>query len=79
MPDQLFTDTTAYIASGWREKAAANPGLIANELIQPIPMLENLVKEGRLGRKSGKGFFDVSFIEHLTEVAADVRQYEGQK
>ncbi|CAD6567252.1 MAG: hypothetical protein TREMPRED_003435, partial [Tremellales sp. Tagirdzhanova-0007] len=56
--DFVGLDTTAYIASGWREKAAENPDLISHELVKPIPLLETLVKEGRMGRKSGKGFFN---------------------
>lgn len=54
------SDTTSYIAEGWREKAAANPGMISEDLVRPIPMLEDLVKQGKLGRKTGQGFFNVS-------------------
>ncbi len=65
----MCSDTTAYIASGWREKAAANPGVIADNLVKPIPLLEDLVRQGRLGRKSGKGFFDVSVLHQSCTVA----------
>jgi 3-hydroxyacyl-CoA dehydrogenase len=56
----LITDTTSYIAEGWREKAAKEPGIISEDLIQPSPLLEQMVKDGNFGRKSGKGFHDVS-------------------
>ncbi|KAI9634116.1 3-hydroxyacyl-CoA dehydrogenase [Dioszegia hungarica] len=56
--DFVGLDTTSYISQGWAEKA--EQGLISKELVQPIPMLEEMVKEGRMGRKSGKGFYDVS-------------------
>jgi 3-hydroxyacyl-CoA dehydrogenase len=53
-----MVDTTSYISQGWQEKA--KQGQISEELVKPIPMLEEMVKQGRLGRKSGKGFYDVS-------------------
>lgn len=56
--DFVGLDTTSYIADGWREKA--EQGQISKELVQPIPMLEEMVKEGKMGRKSGKGFYNVS-------------------
>ncbi|ORY33401.1 3-hydroxyacyl-CoA dehydrogenase [Naematelia encephala] len=58
--DFVGLDTTAYISSGWREKAAQ--GQISEELVRPIPILDEMVKQGRLGRKSGKGFYDVSSV-----------------
>ncbi|KAK8853253.1 hypothetical protein IAR55_003955 [Kwoniella newhampshirensis] len=54
--DFVGLDTTSYISQGWRDKAAS--GQISEELVQPIPMLEKLVKEGKLGRKSGQGFYE---------------------
>lgn len=56
--DFVGLDTTSYIADGWRDKA--EQGVISKELVQPIPMMEQMVKDGKLGRKSGKGFYDVS-------------------
>jgi 3-hydroxyacyl-CoA dehydrogenase len=55
---RLIPDTTSYISTGWRDKA--KEGLISEELVRPIPMLDQMVKEGKLGRKSGQGFYDVS-------------------
>ena len=34
--------------------------MISEDLVKPSPLLEKMVKEGNLGRKSGKGFHDVS-------------------
>jgi 3-hydroxyacyl-CoA dehydrogenase len=38
--------------TGWREK-----GALSQELVKPIKALEDKVKEGKLGRKNGEGFF----------------------
>ncbi|WVR07647.1 hypothetical protein IAU60_004689 [Kwoniella sp. DSM 27419] len=54
--DFVGLDTTSYIAQGWREKAAE--GAIGEHLVQPITLLDKLVKEGKLGRKSGQGFYN---------------------
>ncbi|ODN94700.1 3-hydroxyacyl-CoA dehydrogenase [Cryptococcus wingfieldii CBS 7118] len=53
--DFVGLDTTSYIAEGWREKAKEAD--IPEGLVAPIPVIEKLVKEGKLGRKSGEGFY----------------------
>ncbi|OCF44652.1 3-hydroxyacyl-CoA dehydrogenase [Kwoniella heveanensis CBS 569] len=54
--DFVGLDTTSYISQGWRDKAAE--GAISEHLVQPISLLDKLVKEGKLGRKSGQGFYE---------------------
>lgn len=60
-------DTTSYISQGWQEKAEKTG--ISADLVKPIPLLEQMVKEGKLGRKSGKGFYDVSRVHTVTSPA----------
>ncbi|CAE6452832.1 unnamed protein product [Rhizoctonia solani] len=52
LTDFVGLDTCQHIMTGWREKGALSP-----ELVQPIKALEEKVKEGKLGRKTGEGFF----------------------
>ncbi|QRW00020.1 3-hydroxyacyl-CoA dehydrogenase [Ceratobasidium sp. AG-Ba] len=52
LTDFVGLDTCQHIMDGWREKGALSP-----EMVQPIKALEDKVKEGKLGRKSGEGFF----------------------
>lgn len=51
LADYVGLDTTYNILQGWHEKDPQNP------LFQPLPLLENLVKEGKLGVKTGEGFY----------------------
>lgn len=56
--DFVGLDTTSYIAQGWEEKA--EEGLISKEFVKPIPLLKQMIKDGKLGKKSGQGFYDYS-------------------
>ena len=49
--DYVGLDTTLFILDGW---AKAEPG---NALLQPPKLLREKVKAGKLGRKTGEGFF----------------------
>lgn len=67
--DFIGLDTTAHISGGWRAKA--EEGLISKEIVAPVPTIEKLIKEGKFGRKSGHGFYDVS-RERRSEVETSV-------
>lgn len=51
LADYVGLDTTSSILKGWHEKFPENP------LFKPLPLLEKLVKEGKVGTKSGEGFY----------------------
>eukprot|EP01135_Chromosphaera_perkinsii_P000289 Nk52_evm58s62 gene=Nk52_evmTU58s62 len=52
LADYVGLDTTKHILDGWSEKY---PDV---QLFRPIPMLNKLVEEGKLGMKSGEGFYN---------------------
>jgi 3-hydroxyacyl-CoA dehydrogenase len=51
LADYVGLDTTLNILKGWHEKFPENP------LFNPIPTLDRLVSEGKLGVKSGEGIY----------------------
>lgn len=51
LSDYVGLDTTYNVLKGWHEKYPDNP------LFAPLPSLEKLVKEGKLGVKTGEGFY----------------------
>jgi len=51
LADYVGLDTTKFIIDGWH---AAYP---ESELFTPSPLIDKLVAEGKLGRKSGEGFY----------------------
>lgn len=50
--DYVGLDTTKFILDGWHELEPENP------LFKPSPMLNDLVAQGRLGVKTGHGFYE---------------------
>lgn len=51
LADYVGHDTTLSIVKGWHEKYPENP------LFKPCESLERLVKDGKLGVKSGEGYY----------------------
>lgn len=51
LADYVGLDTNKFILDGWARDYPDNP------LFKPIHLLDKLVKEGKLGRKSGEGFY----------------------
>lgn len=51
LADYVGLDTVNSILSGWHEKDPENP------LFKPIESLQKLVKEGKLGVKTGEGYY----------------------
>uniref|UniRef100_A0A1I8BPT8 3-hydroxyacyl-CoA dehydrogenase n=1 Tax=Meloidogyne hapla TaxID=6305 RepID=A0A1I8BPT8_MELHA len=54
LSDYVGLDTTQFIVKGWHQKYPNEP------LFQPIAILDKLVAEGKLGVKSGEGFYKYS-------------------
>lgn len=57
LADFVGLDTLQHIIKGWYASAE---GLKGSELAKPSKMVEDLVQQGKLGRKSGAGFYDYS-------------------
>ena len=51
LADYVGLDTNKFIVDGWHD---AYPEV---QLFEPVETLNKLVKEGKLGRKSGEGFY----------------------
>jgi len=50
--DYVGLDTTLFIMDGWYQRYPADP------MFKPSELLKRMVKEGKLGRKSGRGFYE---------------------
>ncbi|XP_066994539.2 hydroxyacyl-coenzyme A dehydrogenase, mitochondrial [Anabrus simplex] len=51
LADYTGLDTNAFIMEGWHKKFPDEP------LFRPVELMRKLVSEGKLGRKSGQGFY----------------------
>ncbi|RKO97977.1 Hydroxyacyl-coenzyme A dehydrogenase mitochondrial precursor, partial [Caulochytrium protostelioides] len=52
--DYVGLDTTKFINDGWYQ---SGKGLQGSKLTEPSPLLDQLVADGKFGRKSGEGFY----------------------
>jgi len=56
--DFVGLDTAQHIMEGWRQKVeAGEEKSLDPAVVQPSELLAQKVKEGKLGRKSGEGFY----------------------
>jgi 3-hydroxyacyl-CoA dehydrogenase len=69
--DFIGLDTASHIVSGWQDKA--DQGLIDKKLVEPSPLMQKMIGEGRLGRKSGRGFYDVGSVLTSPEMTGRAR------
>ncbi|KAI9033692.1 3-hydroxyacyl-CoA dehydrogenase [Phycomyces nitens] len=53
LADFVGLDTMKFIVDGWQKE-----GIVEPALVKPCTILNDLVSQGRLGRKTGQGFFD---------------------
>ncbi|GAA5889016.1 hypothetical protein JCM16303_004219 [Sporobolomyces ruberrimus] len=56
LSDFVGLDTLSHIAKGWRQERVST-GEIDEKSVEQVDVLEKLVGEGKMGRKSGHGFF----------------------
>jgi len=52
LADYVGLDTNKFIMDGWHERMPNDP------LFNPVQSLDEMVAEGKLGRKTGEGFYD---------------------
>ncbi|KZO93584.1 3-hydroxyacyl-CoA dehyrogenase [Calocera viscosa TUFC12733] len=56
--DFVGLDTAQHILDGWRQKVESGQAdSLSSDLVAPSALLSQKVKEGKLGRKSGEGFY----------------------
>lgn len=56
LADFVGLDTLSHISKGWRESRVST-GEISADIVQESKLLEDLVSQGRTGKKSEKGGF----------------------
>lgn len=52
LQDMVGLDVYKFIVDAWKDKGA--------DFVEESPLIDRMVKDGNLGRKTGKGFYDYS-------------------